>query len=134
MLIGLVFQFLMGLTQFGALGILMVLSVPALTAGVLNAMSLAALGLRPPLMTLFIAFSSPERLMRLFLLSAVMIVAGMLSAGLFLSGSADMFDQDLLTRLERYSRDVRIVPDVNPRHLPLNMAVTELDVLRPVEG
>lgn len=34
---------------------------------------------------------------------------------------------DLLTRLERHAVDVRLVPDVNPRHMPFNMAVSELE-------
>ena len=33
----------------------------------------------------------------------------------------------VLTRLERYSVDVRVVPDLSPRHLPQSMAVSELD-------
>ncbi|MHC4946701.1 MAG: undecaprenyl-phosphate glucose phosphotransferase [Planctomycetota bacterium] len=34
---------------------------------------------------------------------------------------------DLLMRLERYPLDVRIVPDMNPKYMPLNMAVHDLD-------
>jgi Undecaprenyl-phosphate glucose phosphotransferase len=34
---------------------------------------------------------------------------------------------ELLARLERFPLDVRIVPDVNPSYLPINMAVNELD-------
>jgi len=33
----------------------------------------------------------------------------------------------LLARLERYSVDVRIVPDMNPKFMPINMAVSELE-------
>jgi Undecaprenyl-phosphate glucose phosphotransferase len=33
----------------------------------------------------------------------------------------------ILQRLERFSLDIRIVPDVNPRYLPQSMAVGELD-------
>ena len=33
----------------------------------------------------------------------------------------------LLMRLERYSLDVRIVPDMNPKYVPINMAASELD-------
>ncbi|MCI0363031.1 MAG: undecaprenyl-phosphate glucose phosphotransferase [Phycisphaerales bacterium] len=33
----------------------------------------------------------------------------------------------LLLRLAKFPVDVRIVPDMNPKHLPLNMAVSELD-------
>lgn len=34
---------------------------------------------------------------------------------------------NLLLRLEKYSVDVRVVPDMNPKYMPLNMAVNELD-------
>ncbi|GAB4382552.1 MAG: undecaprenyl-phosphate glucose phosphotransferase [Phycisphaerales bacterium] len=34
---------------------------------------------------------------------------------------------DVLLRLERFAVDVRIVPDVNPRYLPRNMTVSELE-------
>lgn len=34
---------------------------------------------------------------------------------------------DLIARLERYPLDVRIVPDMNPKYMPLNMAVSELE-------
>src|SRR5690606_25989753 len=33
----------------------------------------------------------------------------------------------LLLRLERFPVDVRIVPDMNPKFMPINMAVSELD-------
>ncbi len=33
----------------------------------------------------------------------------------------------LLLRLERFPVDVRIVPDMNPKYMPINMAVSELD-------
>ncbi len=39
--------------------------------------------------------------------------------------SADM--PELLARLERYPIDVRIVPDMNPKYMPINMAVSELE-------
>jgi Undecaprenyl-phosphate glucose phosphotransferase len=34
---------------------------------------------------------------------------------------------NLLLRLERFPLDVRIVPDMNPKHMPMNMATSELD-------
>jgi len=34
---------------------------------------------------------------------------------------------ELLLRLERFPLDVRIVPDMNPRYMPLNMTVNDLD-------
>jgi hypothetical protein len=101
LLIGLVLQFLMGLTQMGAAGILFVLAIPALTAGVLQAMLIVEQGSRPPLMSLFVVFSSPDRLLRLFFLSAITIAIATLAAGAILAGSADLLDQELLTSLEK---------------------------------
>lgn len=34
---------------------------------------------------------------------------------------------ELLSSLSRYSIDVRVVPDVNPKHMPLNMSISDLD-------
>jgi Undecaprenyl-phosphate glucose phosphotransferase len=34
---------------------------------------------------------------------------------------------DLIKRLERYPLDVRVVPDMNPKYLPINMSANELD-------
>ncbi len=42
-------------------------------------------------------------------------------------GSAGAEVPSLLRRLERHAVDVRIVPDVHPRYLPQNMAVSELE-------
>ena len=42
-------------------------------------------------------------------------------------GSAGAAVPHLLRRLERHAVDVRVVPDVHPRYLPQNMAVSELE-------
>jgi Undecaprenyl-phosphate glucose phosphotransferase len=34
---------------------------------------------------------------------------------------------DLLTRLQRYPLDVRVIPDMNPKYVPINMEANELD-------
>ena len=112
LLIGLVLQFLMGLTQLGVLGFLLVLAIPALTAGVMQAMAVAERGLRPPLSALFAAFYAPDRLLRLFLLSAVLIASATLIAGMILSGSVEMMNQDLLTRLEQ--GDLEALSEIDP--------------------
>lgn len=46
---------------------------------------------------------------------------------LALPGSCAAQVPEILKRLERFPVDVRIVPDVTPRHMPLSMAVSELD-------
>ncbi|HWB19532.1 MAG TPA: undecaprenyl-phosphate glucose phosphotransferase [Phycisphaerales bacterium] len=49
--------------------------------------------------------------------------------GVVIALPADMGGQlpDLIARLERFPLDVRIVPDMNPRHFPINTTVSELD-------
>lgn len=42
-------------------------------------------------------------------------------------GSAGAAIAPLLRRLERHAVDVRVVPDIHPRYLPQNMAVSELE-------
>ena len=111
-LIGLILQFLMGFTQAGVLGILFVLAVPALTAGVLQAMFSVEQGIRPSLFTLFSAFTSPERMMRLFVLGVVMIAAGTLTAGAMLAGSVETLNPELLSRLE--SGEVEALALIDP--------------------
>lgn len=101
LLMGLILQFLTGFSQAGPLGFVFVLAIPALTAGLLQAMDGVSRGSRPPLMTMFVAFSAPPRLLRLFLLSLVMLAVGMLAAGGLLSGSLAGLDPALLARLER---------------------------------
>lgn len=112
LLIGLAMQFLLGFTQAGVLGILFVLAVPALSAGVLQAMFSVEQGVRPPLLILFSAFSSPQRLMRLLVLAVIMIAVGTLTAGLMLSGSMEALTPELLSRLER--GDVEALAMIDP--------------------
>ena len=112
LLIGLVLQFMMGFTQVGALGFLLVLAMPALTAGVLESMAMVERGYRPPLMTLFSAFSDSRKVLRLFVLSVVMLAVGTLTAGAMLSGVAESLDAEFLSQLE--SGDLEALVLANP--------------------
>ncbi len=49
--------------------------------------------------------------------------------GVFLAlpGRLSAVAPDLMMRLERYPMDVRVVPDMNPKYMPINMSATELD-------
>mgnify|MGYP001827484776 CR=1 FL=1 len=111
LLIGLVLQFLMGLTQLSALGLLLIMAVPALTAGVMEAMSIVERGFRPSLVTLFSAFSDTQKVLRLFIISLVMIAAGLLSASILLSGVAGSLDQEFLNRIEQGDVDALATAD-----------------------
>jgi hypothetical protein len=115
LLFGLVLQFLAGLTQAGALGILFVLSVPALTAGILRAFYTVDSGQRPPLIMLFSAFGSPERLLRLVLLGGLMLAGAIAAVMLVLSGTVAGMEPDTLARLEQ--GDVEALLAVDPQIL-----------------
>ena len=112
LLLGLVLQMLAGLTQAGALGILFVLFVPALTAGILRAMYLVEGGYSPPLATLFSAFGRPDRLLRLVLLGGLMLLGGIAAVMLVLSNVIAGMDPAVLARLEQ--GDVEVLLGMDP--------------------
>jgi hypothetical protein len=115
LLLGLVLQLLAGLTQAGALGILFVLMVPALTAGILRAMYLVDAGYSPPLATLFSAFTSPDRLLRLMLLGGLILLGGVAAVMVALSEILASMEPDVLARLEQ--GDVEVLLGMDPRIL-----------------
>lgn len=112
LLIGLLFQFFMGFSQVGAMGVLLLLAIPVLTAGVLQAMALVARGFRPPVMSLFSAFSDTGRVLRLFILGALSGIVAMLTAGALMSGSLDALGPEVLSRLE--AGDIQALAGVDP--------------------
>jgi hypothetical protein len=112
MLLGLVLQFLMGFSQVGILALVLILTIPAFTAGMMAAMRLAEHGSRPPLAALFAAFMSGGKLGRLVALGAIMLAGGMLAVMLVLSGSLAALDPGVLARLE--SGDVSVLEAIDP--------------------
>ncbi len=122
MLIALVLQFLMGFSQVGLLALILIVAIPALTAGMMQAMLMADHGARPPLAALFAAFTSGPRMARLLLLGALILAGGMLAVMLVLSGSLAGLDPALLARLE--AGDISAVEELPPglvRRLMLSM-------------
>ncbi len=99
--IAVLLQIMMGLTQVPMVGFLLILSVPALSAGVLQAIRVTAEGGRPAPTLLFSPLLSGSHTGRLLSLGALMFAVGILTASLFLSGSEAVFDPDLLARIER---------------------------------
>ena len=116
-LIGLILQFLTGFSQAGTFGLLFVMAIPALSAGVLQAMYMVSNGLVPPVMVLFVAFQSSARLLRLFVLSLVLMAAGLLAASSVMSGSIDAIGPDILGALER--GDVAALQAADPEVLQM---------------
>jgi hypothetical protein len=113
LILGLVLQFLAGLTQVGVLGILFVLLVPALTAGMLQAMHEVEAGKRPSLAVLFVAFAHTDRLMRLVLLGALVLAVTVVAVMVVMSGVVARLDPATLALLEQ--GDVQALLEMDPR-------------------
>jgi hypothetical protein len=112
MLIGLVLQFLMGFSRVGVLALLLILAIPAFSAGMMQVMLIVDHGARPPLAMLFAAFSSGGKMLRLVVLGALMLAGGVLSLMIVLSGSMDALDPALLARLE--AGDIAALDSIDP--------------------
>jgi len=94
-------QVIMSLTQLPLVGILLVLSVPALSAGILQAFRVTAEGGRPAWTLLFGPLFSGSHSGRLLSLGALMFLVGILTASLFLAGDGTILDPELLSRIEQ---------------------------------
>ena len=94
-------QFIMGLTQIPFIGFFLVISVPALSAGILQAFQVTFEGGRPPLFLLFQPLSSGARSRRLLILGILMFAVGVLTVALLLPQTNAMLDPELLSRIEQ---------------------------------
>lgn len=100
LLIGLVLQLVLGLTQVPLLGLLVLLAIPVLTAGVLQAMNLTDRGERPTLGVLFAGMGSPA-MGHLLLLGVLLLAGSMLAAVMMVMPVMAGLDPDLVSRLEQ---------------------------------
>lgn len=105
MLIGLFFQFFLGFSQVQAIGMLVVLFLPVLTAGMLHAFFLVERGEKPMLVVLFIAFTDGVRVSKLLLLGAIVIVLGLLIMTAVLAGQIIDIDPAIISRIEQGDLD-----------------------------
>lgn len=105
LLIALLMQLVLGLTQVPLIGLLIVISVPGLGAGLLEAFHLAAQGRRPELRTLFKPLASGTHNGRLLALGALVFAIGVVSMSLLLSGSEELLDPALVERIEQGDLD-----------------------------
>jgi hypothetical protein len=127
LLLGLLLQLLAGLTQIGAIAVLFVLVVPALSAGMLQAMHSADAGVRPSPRYLFMAFARPDRLLRLVLLGGLMLLAAIVAVMVAASGALSALDPDTLSRMEQ--GDVEAVLQLDPRLIERLMLALVLGLL-----
>ena len=112
LLIAVMMQLIMSLTRLPLVGFLVVLALPALTAGILQAFDTTALGKRPPLSLLFRPLMTPGRSTSLFGLGIVVFVVGVLVAALVLSGGVQQIDPALVQRME--AGDVSALAELDP--------------------
>jgi hypothetical protein len=105
LLIGLLMQLILGLSQMPLIGLLIILSVPALTAGLLEAFHVTALGGRPDIRLLFKPLTTSGYSVRLFAMGAVIFAVGVLTISLLLSGDAGTLDPALMERIEQGDLD-----------------------------
>lgn len=113
LLIGLLFQLLGAAMQIGILGLLFVVAVPALTAGMLQAVHLAAAGERPSALTLFAAFQGSGRLLRLFVVGALTVLATLMVVFFFVAGSLSNLDPALAERIQAGDQSAVLELDPN---------------------
>ena len=105
LLISLFLQFFLSFSQAGALGLLVILCLPALTAGMLQAFNIVEQGGKPNLTVLFSPFTSTKALSVLLLLGAVVMVLGFLAITLIMSGQVMNMDPEVLSRIEQGDLD-----------------------------
>jgi hypothetical protein len=100
-LIAIFMQVILGLTQVPIIGLLIILSVPALSAGVLEAFDVTGRGGIPSLNLLFRPMTTSKYSGRLLLMGALIFAVGVLSISLVLSGNEALLDPDLMSRIEQ---------------------------------
>lgn len=108
-------QLLLGLTQLPLLGLLIVLAVPGLTAGLLEAFNVTAQGGQPALRLLFTPLASGRHAGRLLVMGALVFTVGVLCISAMLSGSDQLMDPDILARIEQ--GDVEAMAALNQESL-----------------
>ncbi len=105
MLISLFFQFFLGFAQVQALGLLVVLCLPMLSAGMLHAFFVTEQGHKPMLAVLFVTFTDWTRVSRLLLLGAIVMALGLLVMTMILAGQVVNIDPEIITRIEQGDMD-----------------------------
>jgi hypothetical protein len=115
LLIALLMQLILGLTQVPMLGILVIMSVPGFTAGILEAFHIAARGGTPALSTLFLPLTSRGQGTRLIGLGGLVFIVGVLVISALLPGGEQLPDEELISRLQQ--GDVEAINALDPEYL-----------------
>lgn len=105
LLISLFFQFFLSFSQAGALGLVVILCLPVLSAGLLHAFLLVEQGEKPLLAVMFMPFTAKDRIGSLLLLGAVTMVVALTVVTLTLAGQVMDIDPDIILRIEQGDLD-----------------------------
>lgn len=113
MLISLFFQFFLGFSQIQAIGLLVILCLPLLSAGMLHAFLVVEQGQKPMLAVLFVAFTDKGRISRLLLLGAAVMALGLLVMTMVLAGQMIDIDPEIISRIEQ--GDMEAIQLIDPQ-------------------
>jgi hypothetical protein len=105
LLIALFFQFFLGFSQAQLAGLLVILCLPVLSAGMLHAFYMAEQGERPMLAVLFLPFTARKSVGQLILLGAIVMALGLLVVSLGFAGQMVDLDPEILSRIEQGDLD-----------------------------
>jgi len=105
LLISLFFQFLLSFSQMGPLGMVVILCLPVLSAGLLQAFYLVEHGDKPMLAVLFMPFTAKGSIGSLLLLGGVAMAVALLVVTLTLAGQMLEIDPDIIVRIEQGDLD-----------------------------
>lgn len=105
LLISLFFQFFLSFSQTGALGLVVILCLPVLSAGLLHAFFLVEQGDKPMLAVLFMPFTAKRSIGSLLLLGGVAMALALLLVTFVLAGQMIDLDPDIIVRIEQGDLD-----------------------------
>lgn len=94
-------QVILGLTSIPVIGLLIIISVPGFSAGILEAFDVTRRGGFPGINLLFRPLVSGTHTGRLVLMGLLVFVVGVVSISLLLSGSDNVLNPELLARIEQ---------------------------------
>jgi hypothetical protein len=115
LLISLFFQFFLSFSQVNILGLLAILCLPVLSAGMLHAFFLVERGEKPMLAVLFMPFIAKRGVGQLLLLGGVVMVIGLLVMTLVMAGQMIDIDPEMLSRIEK--GDLDALQQIDPQIL-----------------
>lgn len=118
-------QMIVSLVQVPILGLLILLSVPGLNAGILEAFHQAGRGQPPGMNTLFTPLASNQHRSRFFLMGGLILLISIICVS-FVLGSTTQIDEALLIRLQE--GDMAALEELDPTFMTRLMAAFLLSI------